>query len=76
MNLLDLMTLASAEGREYVLGDKDLHTKSCYLIYGIHDGGEGRRLVKPGLYHDEILCAVGGPLLMLTSHGDISLPQG
>ena len=76
VKVFDLMTLASAEGGEYVLGNKDLHIKSCYLIYGTLDGSEGGRLVKPGQNHDEILCAVGGPLLMHTTSGDISLPQG
>ncbi|MGO9571315.1 MAG: hypothetical protein ACLP5H_27640 [Desulfomonilaceae bacterium] len=76
MKLFDLMTLASAEGGEYVLGAKDLHIQTCYLIYGYLEGGEGRRLIKPGESHDEILCAVDGPILMHTTRGPITLAVG
>jgi len=76
VKLFDLRTLASTEGGEYVLGAKDLHIQSCYLVYGYLEGGEGRRLVKPGEFHDELLCAVDGPILMHTERGEITLPAG
>ena len=75
MKLFDLRTLASTEGGEYVLGAKDLHIQTCYLIYGYLETGEGRRLIKPGESHDEILCAIDGPILMHTTRGQITLPQ-
>jgi hypothetical protein len=76
VKLFDLRTLASIEGGEYVLGAKDLHIQTCYLIYGNLNTGEGRRLIKPGESHDEILCAIDGPILMHTTRGQITLPAG
>jgi len=76
LKLFDLSKLADTEGGEYVLGSKDLHIQTCYLIYSRLQGGEDRRLIKPGESHDEILCAVDGPLLMHTSRGEITLPPG
>lgn len=76
MKAFDLQKLAQSEGGEYVLGAKDLHTRACYLIYGLLSPGEGDRLVKPGAGHEEILCAVSGPLLMHTRMGDILLELG
>jgi hypothetical protein len=76
VKLFDLRTLASTEGGEYVLGAKDLHIQTCYLIYGYLEGGEGQRLLRPGESHDEILCAVDGPITMHTTRGEITLPAG
>lgn len=76
MKLFDLSTLAEAEGGEYVLGSKDLHIQTCYLIYGKLEKGEVQRLIRPGASHDEILCAVDGALLMHTTRGVVSLPFG
>jgi hypothetical protein len=76
MKAFDLQKLAQSGGGEYVLGAKDLHTHACYLIYGLLAPGEGDRLVKPGAGHEEILCAVDGPLLMHTRMGDILLERG
>jgi hypothetical protein len=76
VKLFDLRTLASTEGGEYVLGAKDLHIQTCYLIYGYLEGGEGHRLIKPGESHDEILLAVDGPIMMHTKSGQIALPAG
>ena len=76
MKLFDLRTLASTEGGEYVLGAKDLHIQTCYLIYGYLETGESRRLIKPGESHDEILCAIDGPILMHTTRGQITLLPG
>ena len=39
-------------------------------------GGEGRRLIKPGESHDEILCAVDGPDSDAHHAGPITLPVG
>jgi hypothetical protein len=76
VKLFDLRALASTEGGEYVLGAKDLHIQTCYLIYGYLERREGRRLIKPGESHDEILCSIDGPLLMHTIRGQITLPAG
>jgi hypothetical protein len=76
VKLFDLRALASSAGGEYVLGAKDLHIQTCYLIYGHLEGGEGHRLIKPGEAHDEILCAVSGPIMMHTTRGQITLPAG
>lgn len=76
MKLFDLRALASTEGGEYVLGAKDLHIQTCYLIYGYLESGESRRLIKPGETHDEILFAIDGPILMHTRRGQIALPAG
>lgn len=76
MKTFDLAQLASRQGGEYVLGMKDLHTHACYLIYGLLQPGEGDRLVKPGEGHEEILCAINGPVLMHTSSGEVVLAQG
>ena len=76
MKLFDLELLASTQGGEYVLGAKDLHSHACYLTYGVLKGGEGDRLVKAGPAYEEILCAVGGPLVMHTARGKVTLPRG
>lgn len=76
MKAFDLQKLAQREGGEYVLGAKDLHTQSCYLIYGLLAPGDSDRLIRPGAGHEEILCAVTGSLLMRTRHGDILLERG
>jgi hypothetical protein len=76
VKLFDLRALSSTEGGEYVLGGKDLHIQTCYLIYGRLEGAEGHRLIKPGEDHDEILCAVDGPIIMHTTRGPITLPAG
>jgi hypothetical protein len=76
VKLFDLGHLAGTQGGEYVLGAKDLHSSACYLTYGILKGGEGDRLVKAGKGYEEILCAVGGPLVMNTTRGKVTLPQG
>jgi hypothetical protein len=76
VKLFDLRALASTEGGEYVLGAKDLHIQTCYLIYGYLEGRESRRLIKPGESHDEILCAIDGPILMHSTRGQITLPAG
>ena len=76
MRSFDLPRLASEEGGEYVLGAKDLHTHACYMIYGILDAGEGDRLVRPGEGHEEILCAMDGPVLLHRPSGDVRLEPG
>jgi len=72
----DLEGLASTMGGEYVLGCKDLHSQACYLLYGLLAPGEEGRLVRPGTGYEEILCAVGGPLLLHTARGDVTLEKG
>jgi hypothetical protein len=72
----DLESMASAFGGEYVLGMKDLHSDACYLIYGRLEQGEGGRLIRPGPGHEEILCAVDGPLTVHTDCGDMVLQRG
>lgn len=76
MKTYDLAQLAYREGGEYVLGMKDLHSHACYLIYGLVKPGESQRLVKPGEGHEEILCAVTGPVVMNTDAGEVVLAQG
>jgi hypothetical protein len=72
----DLEILTGVMGGEYVLGTKDLHSKVCYMIYGILQPHEIDRLVKPGEGHEEILCAVDGPLLVHTHAGTSTLSRG
>jgi len=72
----DLESLASAFGGEYVLGMKDLHSNACYLIYGRLEKGEGERLIRPGPGHEEILCAIDGPLTVHTGYGETILQRG
>jgi len=76
VKLFDLEHLALTQGGEYVLGSKDLHSSVCYLTYGILKGSEEGRLVKAGKGYEEILCAVGGPLVMHTDRGKVTLPRG
>jgi len=76
MRTFDLNALASSQGGEYVLGMKDLHTHACYMIYGVLKAGERERVVRPGQGHEEILCAVDGPLVVHAKHGDVTLLQG
>lgn len=76
MKSFDLATLALTQGGEYVLGEKDLHTRACYLVYGQLEAGEKNRLFRPGEGYEEILCAIDGPILMHTGRGDIVLPEG
>ncbi len=76
MKSFNLEKAAAAGGGEYVLGMKDLHTHACYMIYGSLQPNQGDRLVRPGEGHEEILCAVGGPLLLHTDSGDVRLEKG
>jgi ethanolamine utilization protein EutQ (cupin superfamily) len=73
---IDVAALASSQGGEYVLGDKDLHTQTCYLVYGRLEAHEGNRLIRPGTAYEEILCVVHGRLLIHTNRGDVTLPEG
>ena len=75
MRVFDLELLCASEGGECVLGTKNLHTQGCYLIYGTLEPGEGERLVRPGKGYEEILCAVGGPLVLHTDRGEIPLSR-
>lgn len=75
MRIFDLGSLCASEGGEYVLGMKHLHTRGCYLIYGTIEPGEGERLVRPGEGYEEILCAVGGALILHTDRGEIHLAR-
>jgi len=76
LRTFDLQHLATEQGGEYVLGMKDLHSRSCYMIFGILQPKEAQRLVKPGAGHEEILCAVEGPITLHTRYGDVLLPKG
>ncbi|HTY22700.1 MAG TPA: hypothetical protein VMC85_06195 [Desulfomonilaceae bacterium] len=76
MKSFDVARLAAAQGGEYVLGARDLHSQACYLIYGSLQPGEGGRLVRPGEGYEEILCAVSGSLMMDTSRGEVTLKEG
>ncbi len=76
MKVFDLNKLAHREGGEYVLGMKDLHSQACYLIYGLLAAKEGERLIRPGEGYEEILCAVGGPLLIHAPKGETTLEKG
>jgi hypothetical protein len=76
LKTFDLMQLSTSQGGEYVLGMKDLHTHACYLIYGTLQAGETGRLVKPGEGHEEILCAVNGPLAISSQSGNEILEGG
>lgn len=76
MNCIDVATLASSQGGEYVLGQKDLHTRACYLVYGRLEAREGNRLIRPGAGYEEILLTVHGTLLMHTNRGDVALLEG
>ena len=76
MKSFDVRGLALAQGGEYVLGMKDLHSDACYFIYGVLQATETDRPIKAGKGYEEILCAVGGPLLLRTNRGDVTLAQG
>ncbi len=76
MKCFDVAALASSQGGEYVLGEKDLHTQTCYLVYGSLEAHEGDRLIRPGAGYEEILCVVHGRLLIHTNRGDVALPEG
>ncbi len=76
MKSFDMALLAEEMGGEYVLGKKDLHSRACYMIYGILDPNESDRLIKPGEGYEEILCAINGSVTMGTSTGDLILPKG
>lgn len=71
-----MATLAASSGGEYVLGMKDLLTHACYMIYGILQPGEDKRLVKPGDGHEEILCALDGDLEIHSEKGEFVLLMG
>jgi hypothetical protein len=76
VKFFDLRGLASSQGGEYVLGAKDLHSDTCYLVYGILRAGEAKRLVRAGVGHEEILCAVDGSLALESVRGTDLLPLG
>ena len=76
MKSFDLAKLAAAQGGEYVLAARDLHSRACYLVYGLLKPGEQGRLIKPGDGYEEILCTVTGSLLMKLSGGEVALEHG
>jgi hypothetical protein len=76
LKLYDLNSLCKLMGGEYVLGTKDLHSKACYLIYGLLNPGEGDRLIKPGDGYEEILCGIDGELLIDNAGIKTPLPSG
>lgn len=76
MKMFNVAGFASETGGEYVLGHKDLHTRACYLIYGILEPREKDRLIKAGPGREEILCAIDGPIMMHTARGEMTLPKG
>jgi hypothetical protein len=76
MKTFPVRDLAIREGGEYVLGYKDLHTRSCYMIYGVLNPLEKDRVIRPGKGYEEILCASGGPLLIHTAKGTTPLERG
>ncbi len=76
MKSFDLAKLAAAQGGEYVLAAKDLHTRACYLVYGFLKPGERGRLVRPGDGYEEILCTITAPLLMKLPTGEVVLERG
>ncbi len=76
MKFFDLAKMAAAQGGEYVLAAKDLHTQACYLIYGFLRSGEADRLIRPGEGYEEILCAITGALVMKLGRNEVILEQG
>jgi hypothetical protein len=76
MKAFYLEKLALSEGGEYVLGKKDLHSQACYMIYGVIEPGAAERVIRPGIGYEEILCAVGGALLIRTPKEEIRLERG
>ncbi|MDQ7785830.1 MAG: hypothetical protein RDU20_23315 [Desulfomonilaceae bacterium] len=76
MKIFDLAELADSSGGEYVLGAKDLHTDSCYMIYGVLAPGEADRLVRAGKGHEEILCSLTGTIMLHTTAGEVPLHRG
>jgi mannose-6-phosphate isomerase-like protein (cupin superfamily) len=76
MRAYDLEKTALVAGGEYVLGMKDLHTHACYMIYGVLQPGERDREVRPGEGHEEIMCAVTGPIVMHQDTEEIRLEEG
>ena len=76
MKIFDILSLASANKGEYVLGLEDLNTHACYLIYGIIKPGEKGRVIKPGSGHEEIVCLVQGKVQLSNSSGRYVLDQG
>ncbi len=76
MKSFNLAGLAATQGGEYTLGARDLHSQACYLIYGLLKPGESGRVVRPGRGYEEILCALDGPLLILSSRGEDKLEKG
>ena len=63
MRIFELRDSAlNSDGGEYVLGFQDTGSHACYMIYGVLNPAEKRRLVKPGKGHEEILLAVKGDL--------------
>lgn len=74
--MFNIASFAASQGGEYVLGTKDLHSKACYMLYGILKPREADRLIKPGHGREEILCVVEGTVTMHTSKGDVALNQG
>jgi hypothetical protein len=76
MKLYNLEALAAAGGGEYVLGARDLDTHACYMIYGALEPLAAGRLILPGRGHEEIFCAINGPIIMHTAAGKVTLPAG
>ncbi|MFC1835124.1 cupin domain-containing protein [Thermodesulfobacteriota bacterium] len=76
MKSFDIGKMAVAEGGEYVLGAKDLHSDTCYMVYGVLEPQEKDRHMRPGQGHEEILCAVTGPIVLNVPAGDIRLEPG
>lgn len=63
------------ENKEYVLGFQDTGSHACYMIYGILSPGEGGRLIKPGLGHEEIVFIACGEV-KITGHFSAIVKEG
>ncbi len=74
--IFDLGGRAVREGGETVLGLKDLNTHACYMLMGVIQPGEGPRIFKPGVGHEEIICVIGGSLEMVCGDVKMTLQAG
>ncbi|MEW6110447.1 MAG: hypothetical protein AB1632_14980 [Nitrospirota bacterium] len=76
MKIYNVSDLALRNNGEYVLGSSDLRTHACYLIYGLLDENEKRRVIKPGKGHEEIVCLVKGEVMLFSEEKSFTLRQG
>jgi hypothetical protein len=74
MKIFEVSSQVSVSG-EYILGLEATGSQACYLIYGLLQGLEKGRQIKPGRGHEELILVLKGNL-RYTGSGEGLIPEG